>query len=203
MKLIDKILIILILTFSFQSLTKADDIRDFEIEGMSIGDSLLEYFTQNEILNKINSYNDNGYIYKSRKFYLLTFYDNQKYKNYNAVQIILKDNDKKYKIHSISGINYYEFNINDCYDQMEIITKELDTIFSNPKKNEFIKRKHAYDKTGKSTTTDTYYSLSNNDTASVHCYDWYPSEVINIIDQLNVIFSTSEFNDFLDYEAYN
>ena len=126
MKLIDKILIILILTFSFQSLTKADDIRDFEIEGMSIGDSLLDYFTQNEILNKINSYNDNGYIYKSRKFYSLTFYDNQKYKNYNAVQIILKDNDKKYKIHSISGINYYEFNINDCYDQMEIITKELD-----------------------------------------------------------------------------
>ena len=35
---------------------------------------------------------------------------------------------------------YYEFNINDCYDQMEIITKELDTIFSNPKKNEFIKK---------------------------------------------------------------
>ena len=34
-------LLILILTFSFQSLSKADDIRDFEIEGISIGDSLL------------------------------------------------------------------------------------------------------------------------------------------------------------------
>ena len=30
---------ILILIFSFQSWTKADDIRDFEIEGISIGDS--------------------------------------------------------------------------------------------------------------------------------------------------------------------
>ena len=39
-----RLLLILILTLSFQSLTKADDIRDFEIEGMSIGDSLLEYF---------------------------------------------------------------------------------------------------------------------------------------------------------------
>ena len=39
-----RLLLILILTFSFQSLTKADDIRDFEIEGMSIGDSLLDYF---------------------------------------------------------------------------------------------------------------------------------------------------------------
>ena len=39
-------LLILILTFSFQSLVKADDIRDFEIEGMSIGDSLLDFFTK-------------------------------------------------------------------------------------------------------------------------------------------------------------
>ena len=30
---------ILIIILNFQSLTKADDIRDFELEGMSIGDS--------------------------------------------------------------------------------------------------------------------------------------------------------------------
>ena len=50
-----RLLLILILTFSFQSLTKADDIRDFEIEGMSIGDSALDYFSNNEI-KKINIY---------------------------------------------------------------------------------------------------------------------------------------------------
>ena len=37
-------LLIFILTFSFQSLSKADDIRDFEIEGISIGNSLLDHF---------------------------------------------------------------------------------------------------------------------------------------------------------------
>ena len=47
-----RLLLILILTFSFQSLTKADDIRDFEIEGMSIGDSLLNYFTKDEVKSK-------------------------------------------------------------------------------------------------------------------------------------------------------
>ena len=40
---------VLVLIFSFQSLTKADDIRDFEIEGMSIGDSLLDYFNESEM----------------------------------------------------------------------------------------------------------------------------------------------------------
>ena len=47
------LLVILILTISFQSLTKADDIRDFEIEGMSVGDSLLDYFNKKKLLIKL------------------------------------------------------------------------------------------------------------------------------------------------------
>ena len=42
-------LTILVLIFSLQTWTKADDIRDFEIESMSIGDSLLNYMNINEI----------------------------------------------------------------------------------------------------------------------------------------------------------
>ena len=38
----------LILLFSFQSWTNADDIKDFEIEGMTVGESLLNYFTKKE-----------------------------------------------------------------------------------------------------------------------------------------------------------
>ena len=41
---------ILILIISFQSLTKADDIRDFEIEGISIGDSLLSFGSKDQII---------------------------------------------------------------------------------------------------------------------------------------------------------
>ena len=39
---------VLVLIFSFQTLTKADDIRDFEIEGMCIGDSLLDFYELDE-----------------------------------------------------------------------------------------------------------------------------------------------------------
>ena len=45
---------VLILIFSFQSLIKADDISDFEIDGMSIGDSLLDYFSKDKIINARN-----------------------------------------------------------------------------------------------------------------------------------------------------
>ena len=46
-----RLLLILILTLSFQSWAKSDDIRDFEIEGMSIWDSALDYFSEKEILS--------------------------------------------------------------------------------------------------------------------------------------------------------
>ena len=53
--------IILIFIFCFQSWTKADDITEFEIEGMSVGDSLLNYFTEKEIKLFINSPNSMAY----------------------------------------------------------------------------------------------------------------------------------------------
>ena len=38
-------LTVLLLLFYFQLGSKADDIREFEIEGMSVGDSLLDFFS--------------------------------------------------------------------------------------------------------------------------------------------------------------
>ena len=43
---------ILVLILSIQSWTKADDISDFEIEGVSIGDSGLIYATKKELDEK-------------------------------------------------------------------------------------------------------------------------------------------------------
>ena len=43
MKILLKFLVLLIF---FQSSTIADDISEFEIEGMSIGDSALKYFSE-------------------------------------------------------------------------------------------------------------------------------------------------------------
>ena len=49
---------VLFLIFSLQSWTKADDIKDFQIEGISLGDSLLNYFSKDEIDNFIDPYKD-------------------------------------------------------------------------------------------------------------------------------------------------
>ena len=42
-------LYLFLILFTLQTPSQADDIRDFQIEGMSIGDSLLDYFSEGEI----------------------------------------------------------------------------------------------------------------------------------------------------------
>ena len=38
----------------------ADDISDFQIEGMSVGDNILDYFSEKQLINFSRSYSD-GY----------------------------------------------------------------------------------------------------------------------------------------------
>ena len=73
----------LVFIFSLQSWTKADDIRDFEIEGMSIGDSLLDYFSEKDI----NSFPKT--TYNDEKFYQLSS-RGQKIKDYETITFQIK-----------------------------------------------------------------------------------------------------------------
>ena len=102
-----RLLLILILTFSFQSWTKANDIRDFEIEGISIGDSLLDYFTLEQI-NKREKF----YYPKSKKFAGLSFANQNFYKTFDAVQFTFKETD--FKIASIGGELYFKNDFDNC-----------------------------------------------------------------------------------------
>ena len=63
-------IIVLVLIFSFQSWTKADDISDFQIEGMSVGDSLLDYYSEKQINNFLNYDN----LPSDMKFRISEFY---------------------------------------------------------------------------------------------------------------------------------
>ena len=87
-------LILLTLTFCVQSHSIADDIQDLEIEGMSIGDSLLDY------VNKRTINTSRKYEYDDEKFYTIDLILD-KFKNYYAVQIHLKKNDQNKKMSEI------------------------------------------------------------------------------------------------------
>ena len=200
-------IIIIIITFfiNLQSITKADDIRDFEIEGISIGDSLLEKISKKDIENQQNFFPDKGYVYNSKKYYSLTFRqsDSLNLSQYDQVQLHIKDDDKKFILESVSGLN--KMSSENCYKQIDIIEKELDNIFKDSQKGNKKKRKHAYDKSGESSTTDVYYFLNDGSTAAIVCTDWSEKIIKNnpgFFDHLRLTLSSGVFNKWLTNEAY-
>ncbi len=197
------IIIVIIFLLNLQSLTNADDISDFEIEGMSIGSSLLDYFSKKKIIDKKNSYSDKGYIFGVKDFYSITFRQLPRFQVYEAIQIYLKDKDENFIIQALSGFKYYENNINECYSDLNSIVKEFDTIFPNSRKvGDGEKRKHSADQSGESTTLDYYYYIKDNnyEFVAIVCTDW--SKNINRLDSFQVEISSYEFGDFLFNKAY-
>ena len=55
------------LSLCFITSSQADDIRDFQIEGMSVGDSLLNYFSEDEINSNLNY---ESYSWKAKKKFI-------------------------------------------------------------------------------------------------------------------------------------
>ena len=86
-----RILIIFFLILNLQSLSKADNIKDFEIEGMTIGSSLLDYFS----LKKINSSIVDWYDDLEKNRYVSFAFDSPKFETYDFVDIWTKYNDNK------------------------------------------------------------------------------------------------------------
>ncbi len=159
-------ILVMVLIFSFQSWTRADDISEFEIEGISVGDSALDFYTESEIKNNTWDY------YKNKKFTPVQAPNFPFYTTYDAVDFEFKTGDKNYIIYSLSGIiKYGDKNIEDCYKKMDEIDKDLKIILSSASREEKATWKHGADPTGESIFTDIYYELDQG-SITITCYDF-------------------------------
>ena len=200
-----KLLLILILTLSFQSWTKADDISDFEIEGMSIGDSLLDYFSESEI----KKFKQSNQYPASDKYIIVMFYnpsflaETDRFEIYERVQIDYRKNDKKYIIASVMGILPFENKIDDCYKKQKEIDKEMSILFSTAKRLSG-KDNKTFDPSGKSTAFVIEYLLSSGGVMQITCDDWSDemTQQKNLPDMLGVSVMDKNYADFLYDEAY-
>ena len=203
-----KFLVIIILSLFFSS-SKADDIRDFQIEGVSLEDSLLDKISEREIKNIQNRFPKKGYIYDSNEYYSLTFGKNYinlpslKLSQYDNFQVHLKRDDEKYILAAISGI--IKISYKDCLAEMKIIEKELDNLFKNTEKIKRATVKHPYDKTGESIASDVTYIFTDGASAALVCTDW-TDEMIKkhkgIYDHLRLKLLTGKFNKWMRTKAY-
>ena len=162
-----KLLAILILIFTLPTPSQADDIRDFQIEGISIGDSLLDYFSKDTLKQNIvipPNMKNSDYIMSC-----LNDYGN----TYSRTCFIYKKNSIKKKVEGIQGqIKYNKAPFKKCRNRQIEIDNDLSSLFKNLDKKDWGKSKLL----GlKDIDPDAYYhpityTFNDNSRVQVGCY---------------------------------
>jgi len=193
-----RLLLILILTYSFQTLVKADDIKDFEINGISIGDSILKFYDINELKSNVN------YWPKSKKQAYFTD-DNFNFDKYESIQLVYRTNDTNYTIIGISvGFFYKNNSMNECYNLQNEVVTDLKSLFPNTTIEYGEIKKHRSDPSGKSTFKNNYFRLQNGDTVQMGCYKFSKKikKEKNWTNNFSIRMYIKEHRDFIHNEAY-
>jgi hypothetical protein len=194
-----RLLLILILTLSFQTWIKADDIKDFKIEGISIGDSLLDYMTEVEINKKIikQDYTSDRFktIFINSSHILVNIYD--------GLYFDFKKNDNKYIIQAIAAkVDYENLPIIRCLDKKKEIVSSIKLLFPNSEPEDDT-QSHPSDETGKSKVYRTSFGITNSNWLSIEasCFSW-DKKIIRFSNHLRVSVKSDEYNVWLRDEAY-
>ena len=185
--------IVFFLIFSLQSWIKADDITDFEMDGMTIGTSLLDHINIEQINNNI-SHSD---IYKGTD-YQRSCIDN--YGNtYDRTCITYLKNKNKI-IKSLQGqLRYQTLNYEMCKNKMNNIENELFDLFRNLKKKNWglLENTMLKEKFPESTYHPITFDFKDQSRAQLACYN-YPSLDITIF---KMVLYSSEIRNLIKRHA--
>ena len=198
--------VILILIYSLQSLTKADDITDFEIEGIGIGDSLLDHFAEDIILNATTTKYP-----ASPKYYDIHINVQSISENYDQISALVKSNDKTFKIQSIAGDKYFFINEGknideehlSCLKQKREITDDFSEILTNTSVEEY---EHTYSTIddGKSISDVVDFNFKDGSAIRIYCNKFTVATIKkrNFFNGLSVSITPNAIIEWIDNEAY-
>lgn len=188
-----------LLVLLFTSSIFAEEISDFQIDGISVGDSLLDYMSEQEIINEIYENKKSRFTNKNFNFGEV-FFPNTFIKSsiYDSLYVFIKPEDSKYEIYSITGAKKYETK-DQCLSKKKEIVKEFSNLFHNSK-IENIEYESKHDPTGKSIIYNTRYIMILGGRVMVECAIF--DKTISIKNNwwentLRVIIRTNEFREWL------
>ena len=197
-KLIKIFIILILLITNLQSWTKADDIREFEIEGMSIGDSALDYFKNSDFKTFYEQYYPGSDEYLGVE--IPQHLSKIEYSNYDSITLNWKKNDNSMKIVAISGIKLFPNNLDGCLRERDFIASEIKGIL-----DDFKEERYTMDFGDMHDSISYAIDLKIKDgSIRIWCTDWdEKSEKENDWeDDLNVSIDTKEFIYWVDNIAY-
>ena len=179
----------LVLTFIFgNSIIYADDRTKFKIEGMFLEESLLNFFTKEQIKKSEIP------LYKDKKYKAALFSDISLI--YDDVLVDFKANDKKFLIQGITGFIGFE-NIDSCYKKQNQIEKKISSMIDYDERKDWGILK--FDQVVKgSTYRPITFDLADGSRVAVDCYHYADSKLKH---NLKVHTNTKIFLEYLNLEA--
>ena len=193
-----KFLTIIVLNLLIIIPSKADNINDFEIEGMYVGGSLLDFFSLSELRDLANHRSTFSYPNTKAKG-IRTHRDEPARKGekqtsfYDYAGATVLD-EVDYKIIGVRGYIRFD-NIDDCNKKRYKIEKDIEKTLNIKAVRET--KKHAYDKT--SPSYNSWFNFKNNEVISINCTDWQEKyrKKNNWMPNLNVSIVSSELKEVL------
>ena len=193
-----KFILILFFLLNFNlSQTLADDISEFELEGMSLYESALKYFDISQLKENVTD------DYKSNKY--TTSYIYGGLKEYDYLQLSFKSGDTNFVMLDISGAKNMSYN--KCVIKLDQLEKEISSLYensSNITNDGKLTYDHPADKSGESKVTDIAWYFDNGDVIVIQCYNWQSKFGKNkkFKDALNIAISNKDVDRWLSSEAY-
>ena len=185
-----------LILFSFLASSFADDISEYQIEGISIGDSLLDHLSKEEIITEIEI-NKSSYNHLTEDFAEVYLFGN--FDIYDHLSFMVKPKDKDYTIYFIKGSLSYDNKLEQCFAKQKEIEKEFSKMYKNAKKNKST-LEFDWDPTGESVTHNITFYLDSGGYSEINCTKYKKSLKIEHgwKDALQVIIGTEEILDWFD-----
>ena len=192
-----KILAIIILNICLIFPSQADDIKDFQIEGISIEDSALDYIERDKLISNKKNW------FKSNKYSISADFEKSELnflKIYDGLQFVYLTDDNEFKLHGIEALKFFKDNIKECYLELDSIAFEISKLFKTTKLSKSNSYRHRGDKLGKTMIMSRSLKMLNGDKIEISCVDW--SKESGYWDQLRISLRKAEYINFLINDAY-
>jgi hypothetical protein len=168
---IKKIFFLIILIIPFQNPSLADDIQKFKIEGMSIGDSALDHFSEAQLED--NEQDWHNYNYEE---YSTSFMPGKGI--YDWFLVSYKSNDYNFKIEAlVGGLEKNNYDNKECNNKLDAVALNMSKLFKNTKQENkktyelSADASRTYPFTGKSAVTSMSFDFPDGGVIILACYN--------------------------------
>jgi len=167
---IKKIFFSLILILILQNPSLTDDIGDFKIEGMGIGDSALKYFDERQLEDGEQGWHN--YNYKEYSTSLMPGKG-----IYDWFLVSYRNDDESFKIEAlVGGLEKTNYDNKECNNRLDSVALSMPDSFKNARQG---KKKYqltadssrTYPFTGKSTVTSLSFNFKDEGEIILACYN--------------------------------